>query len=151
MNDVTTKQIHELRQNHIGRLFLRAYRQFADTASVKLQTRGHHLSSTAIGLIPHIDLNGTRASELAERAGISKQAIGVLISELETAQYVQRQPDSTDGRASIITFTKQGWGLLQDAYEIKKEIESNYESILGKHRMSILRGALRDLLEPQEK
>jgi DNA-binding MarR family transcriptional regulator len=151
MNAVTPQQIQELRQDHIGRLLLRTYRQFADTASHKLQARGHQISASAIGLIAHIDLNGTRASELAERAGISKQAIGVLITELETAQYVQRQPDNTDGRASIITFTEQGWGLLQDAFEIKKEIESNYENILGKHRMSILRGALRDLLESEEK
>ncbi len=151
MNPVSTQQIQELRQDHIGRLLLRAYRQFADTASQKLQARGHQISSSAIGLIAHIDLNGTRASELAERAGISKQAIGVLITELETAKYVQRQPDNTDGRASIITFTEQGWGLLQDAYEIKKEIENNYESTLGKYRMGILRNALRDLLEPDQK
>ncbi len=150
MKAVDPKQIQELRQDHTGRLLLRAYRQFADTASQKLQARGHQISTSAIGLIPHIDLNGTRASDLTDRAGISKQAIGVLITELETAKYVQRQPDNTDKRASIITFTEQGMGLLQDAYEIKKEIETDYEKKLGKHHMNSLRSALRYLLEPEE-
>jgi DNA-binding MarR family transcriptional regulator len=147
MAEVTPKQLKEMRQNHIGRLLLRAYRHFSDLSSAKLRARGHQLGTAALGLIPHIDLGGTRASELAVRADITKQAVGVLVTELEQAGYVIRQSDPSDGRASIISFTPLGWDLLRDAFEIKREIESTYEQALGARRMGQLRIAVQTLVK----
>jgi DNA-binding MarR family transcriptional regulator len=145
---ISAEQIQVLRQDHIGRLLLRTQRDFSDTAASKLQARGHSsLGSAAIGLIPYIDLEGTRASVLAERAGISKQAVGQLIAELEASGYVTRQPDPQDGRAATIVFTDLGWRLLRDSYNLKLEIEAEYSAILGERRMKALRDALKMLLE----
>jgi DNA-binding MarR family transcriptional regulator len=145
---ITAEQIQVLRQDHIGRLLLRAHRDFTDTAVAKLQSRGHAiLGAAAIGLIPYIDLEGTRASTLAERAGISKQAVGQLLTELETTGYVKRQPDPQDGRAAIIAFSDLGWRLLHDSYTLKLEIEGEYTAVLGERRMRALREALKLLIE----
>ena len=144
---ISAEQIQVLRQDHIGRLLLRAHRHFTDSTLTKLQSRGHSsLGAAAIALIPYIDLEGTRAATLSERAGISKQAIGQLLTELEAAGYIKRQADPDDGRAAIIVFSDLGWRLLRDSYNLKLEIEAEYSAILGERRMKALREALKLLI-----
>src|SRR5919199_2989010 len=56
-----------------------------------------------------IDLeHGSRLTELAERSGITKQAVGEAVAELEQLGYVERVPDPSDGRAKIIRLTPRG-------------------------------------------
>jgi len=144
---LTFEQIEELRQEHTGRLFLRAHRAFSERALRKLRQRGHtRLSMAHTSLLPHIDVNGTQATVLAERAGITKQAAGRIIADLEREGYVQRLPDSTDQRANIIVFTDAGRQFLVDAYHVKKEIEAEYTALLGSERMHELRSILQELL-----
>jgi len=59
-------------------------------------------------LMPLLDATGVRPSTLAQRAGITKQAISQLVRELETRGYVGQVPDSTDTRAKIVRLTKRG-------------------------------------------
>lgn len=137
-----------MREQHVGRLFLRASRAFAAAASEKLKARGHiGLGATHTALLPHVDLEGTRATVLAERAGMTKQAVGQVVSDLERQGYVERRPDSADSRASLVVFTDAGWRFLRDAQDVKLEIEAEYASVLGAERMRSLRSALVELLE----
>ena len=55
-------------------------------------------------LFPHIDLSGTRQTALARRMGVSKQAVGQLVSELEQMGALERVPDPSDGRARLVRF-----------------------------------------------
>src|SRR6476619_676803 len=56
-----------------------------------------------------IDLeHGSRLTELAERAGLTKQAVGEAATELERLGYAERMPDPTDKRAKIIKLTPTG-------------------------------------------
>ena len=147
MEPLTFEQIEELRQEHIGRLFLRAHRAFSERALRKLRQRGHtRLSMAHTSLLPHLDVNGTQATALAERAGITKQAAGRVIADLEREGYVRKLPDLTDQRASIIVFTDAGRQFLVDAYHVKKEIEAEYTALLGAERMYELRSILQELL-----
>jgi DNA-binding MarR family transcriptional regulator len=148
---LTVEQIAELRQEHIGRLLLRAQRAFSERALRKLRQRGHtNLSMVHTTLLPHLDVNGTQATVLAERAGITKQAAGRVIADLEREGYVQRLPDPNDQRASIIVFTDAGRQFLADAYYVKKEIEAEYTALLGEERMQELRSILQELLDDEE-
>lgn len=145
------EEIRETREQHVGRLFLRASRSFAALATRKLRERGHEgLGATHTALLPHVDLEGTRATMLAERAGMSKQAVGQVVRDLERQGYVERLPDSEDGRATLVYFTDAGWRFLRDAGEIKREIEAEYSAILGEERMLLLRSALNELLDHEE-
>ncbi|MHB8597096.1 MAG: MarR family winged helix-turn-helix transcriptional regulator [Ktedonobacteraceae bacterium] len=147
LESLTFEQIEELRQEHIGRLLLRAHRAFSERALRKLRQRGHtRLSMAHTSLLPHLDVNGTQATVLAERASITKQAAGRVIADLEREGYVQRLPDPTDQRASIIVFTDAGRQFLVDAYHVKKEIEAEYTALLGAERMHQLRNILQELL-----
>lgn len=150
MEPLTVEQLEELRQEHIGRLLLRAHRAFSERALRKLRQRGHtRLSMVHTTLLPHLDVNGTQVTVLAERAGITKQAAGRVIADLERERYVKRLPDPTDQRASMIVFTDAGRQFLVDAYHVKKEIEEEYTALLGSESMQQLRSTLQELLSDQ--
>lgn len=147
MEPLTVEQLEELRQEHIGRLLLRTHRAFSELALRKLRQRGYtRLSMVHTTLLPHLDVDGTQATVLAERAGITKQAAGRVIADLEREGYVQRLPDPADQRASMIVFTGAGRQFLVDAYHVKKEIEQEYTALLGSGRMQQLRSTLQELL-----
>lgn len=151
MESLTDGQLEELRQEHIGRLLLRAHRAFSERALRKLRQRGHiRLSMVHTTVLPHLDVNGTQATLLAERVGITKQAAGRVIADLEREGYVRRLPDPTDQRASVIVFTSAGRQFLVDAYYVKKEIEEEYAALLGAERMQQLRSMLQDLLNSDD-
>lgn len=125
-----------------------AARAFNNHALQRLHTRGHqHLSMAHTGLLPYLDVEGTRATVLAERAGMTKQAVGQLIVDLERHGYVERQPDPHDRRATLIRFTRLGWQYLLDAQEVKGEIEAAYAAVLGNENLAMLRAALTALVE----
>lgn len=145
---VDVAQLAALRQQHIGRLLQRAYRLFSDQAVAKLHARGHTTLGLAhAALLSYLDLDGTRITTLAERADMTKQAMGQLVTELEAQGYVLRTPDPADRRATLVQFTETGWQFLLDAAEIKREIEAAYRAILGDERFAELRATLELLLE----
>ena len=147
MEPLTVEQLEDLRQEHIGRLLLRAQRAFNERALHKLRKLGHtRLSMVHTTLLPHLDANGTQATVVAERAGITKQAAGRVIADLEREGYVQRLPNPSDQRASMIVFTDAGRQFLVDAYHVKKEIEGEYTALLGTERMQQFRSILQELL-----
>jgi DNA-binding MarR family transcriptional regulator len=136
------------RQQHIGRLLVRAARAFNVLALQKLQAQGHTALSLAhTNLLPHLDTSGTRIVTLAERAGMTKQAAGQLVAELERHGYVERVPDPTDRRAIRVQFTEAGWQYLLDAQTVKQNIQTEYRTILGEAAWKELNAALERLLD----
>ena len=147
----TVEQIAAWRQENIGRLFLRAHRDFSARATDKLRERGHlALGLAHTTLLANLDIEGTRITVLADRAGITKQSMGQLVVELEEQGYIARSADQSDRRAVIVKFTDKGWQFLRDAYDIKLEIEAEYEAILGQDLMQKLREVLTRLLDGTE-
>ncbi len=147
---IPPEQIQALRQENIGRLFLRAHRAFSELAYQKLHAYGHtNLSISHTGLLANLDMEGTHITVLADRAGVTKQAMGQLVADLEEKGYVTRVVDPADRRASLVKFTASGWRFLQDAYQVKQEIEAEYSAILGEQHMEELRQMLTLLVEKQ--
>jgi DNA-binding MarR family transcriptional regulator len=127
-------------------LLLRAQRDFDAELNARLHERGYpdvRLAHSA--LFAHIDPGGTRSSELAERAGITKQGMGQLVADLEKKEYVERVEDPEDGRAKLVRLTKKGRQHVRDAREIIAEIEEAYALWLGNGRLETLRAILTDL------
>ncbi|WP_420595909.1 MarR family winged helix-turn-helix transcriptional regulator [Deinococcus sp.] len=130
----------------MGRLLQRAARAFNVLALEKLHQHGHTALSLAhTNLLPHLDTGGTRIVTLAERAGMTKQAAGQLVAELEKHGYVERRPDPDDGRALRVQFTPAGWQYLLDAQEVKRAIEAEYRALLGEAAWKQLNDALHRL------
>jgi DNA-binding MarR family transcriptional regulator len=81
---------------------------------------------------------GDRLTVLAERANLTKQAVGEVVSELEKAGYVERVPDPHDGRAKIIRLTKRGEAAWNMGWSILNEIRGRWEERYGKERVATM-------------
>ncbi len=113
-----------------------------------LHRRGHTALSLAhTNLLPYLSAEGSRIVTLAGRAGMTKQAAGQLVAELEKHGYLERQADPQDGRAVRVVFTAAGWQYLLDAQEIKRAIEQEYRERLGELLWTQLNDALRLLVD----
>jgi DNA-binding MarR family transcriptional regulator len=85
---------------------------------------------------------GTRLSDLALRAGMTAQAMGEHVSELERLGYVVRIPDPQDGRARLIKPTARGVSVMMFAREALREIEAAWAEAVGEERVAGLRETL---------
>src|SRR5262249_978463 len=108
------------------------------------------LTLAQANLIAHLDTTGTRITTLAERANISKQAVGQLVLELEERGYIERTVDEKDRRAVLIKLTRRGWEFLQDGNQVKREIEAEYSAILGEEGFQSLKQLLTQVIESED-
>jgi DNA-binding MarR family transcriptional regulator len=87
-----------------------------------------------------IDLDkGSRLTDLAANAGLTKQAVGEAVTELERIGYVTRVPDPQDGRAKIIKLTDRGMDAVIKGRRIFAEIESEWAEQIGPELMASFR------------
>jgi DNA-binding MarR family transcriptional regulator len=96
------------------------------------------------GLIPLLDATGARPTALAQRSGVTKQAMSQLVHELETRGYVEQVPDPTDTRAKIVRLTRRGVALREACLLVRGELQALASATLGKTRLARLQ---RDLIE----
>lgn len=90
-------------------------------------------------LFPHIDLAGTRVTDLAERVGVTKQAISQLLDDLEALGVVARVPDPADARSRLVVFTDRGKKGLLEGLAVLQKLEADLERAVGADAMSGLR------------
>ncbi|KAA1185780.1 winged helix-turn-helix transcriptional regulator [Rhizobium tropici] len=127
-------------------LLLYAYQASAHALTQTLHERGHPAIRPKHGAIfANIDEEGTRASLLAERAGMGKAAMGELIDDLERLGYVERAPDPTDRRAKLVTLGPKARQVMQIVHEFNDGIERRYRELLGEQAYQMLRTALRTI------
>jgi DNA-binding MarR family transcriptional regulator len=91
--------------------------------------------------------DGTRLTELAEAAQITKQTAGFLVDQLERAGYVERIPDPSDARAKLIRLAERGRQTVAVAAEAVARVEAEWAEHLGGHRYAQLRRILTQLRE----
>src|SRR5919107_593932 len=85
---------------------------------------------------------GLRVTELAERAGMSRQAMGYLIAELEERDYLYRRPAPSDGRASLVDLTDRGEEAITAIRASVRGLEREWERQLGRTRFGQFRETL---------
>jgi DNA-binding MarR family transcriptional regulator len=98
--------------------------------------------------VPHMAVlqfpgpDGGRPGWLAERAGVSKQAMNQLLRSLEGLGYLARSDAAGEGRARIVRLTKRGRAAYAKIHEILQEIEREWIAELGPVRFSQLKELL---------
>ena len=103
--------------------------------------------------MPHIAVlqfpgpHGVRPSTLAERAGMSKQAMNQLLRSLEDLGYITRSNAPDEGRARIIRFTKRGRAAYAKIHDILRDIEHQWSAALGPKDFAQLKQLLLRLWE----
>jgi DNA-binding MarR family transcriptional regulator len=90
---------------------------------------------------------GSRLTDLAAQAGITKQSAGFLVDQLERSGYVERVPDPADGRARLVRVAERGARSVEISRKIVEQVENEWSAHLGERRMTQLRRILTDLRE----
>lgn len=133
---------------NLGLLCYIAYRSMETRVFEALAAAGFDDMTTAQGRVfARIGPNGTRVTELAEQAQITKQTAGFLVDQLERAGYVRRVPDATDARARLVQIAPRGQAAVAIARTAEAEVEAEWTRHLGKQGASQLRRALTRLRE----
>ena len=86
--------------------------------------------------------DGVRPGTLAERAGMSKQAINQLLLSLETSGYVARSAATDDGRTRVVRFTRRGRAAYARISDILRDIEREWTAELGPKQFADLKALL---------
>ena len=112
----------------------------------RLEAEGHPQVRHAHGCVfRYIDVDGSRLTELAAQSGVTKQAVGEFVDELEGYGYVERVPDPLDGRAKIIRLTARGRDARQAALRIFDDMEREWAERFGERRIAEMREVLEAL------
>ena len=86
---------------------------------------------------------GSRLTELAGRAGMTKQAMGELVRYLELHGYLDVEPDSRDRRAKVIRATERGRSARDAIVELLAECDRRLMERVGEQALEDLRAHLR--------
>ena len=129
----------------VGQLLMKCGRLLNERGVESLRDHMGYASLRAAhtNLFPHIDMEGTRLTDLAKRVGISKQAVGQLVDELEAMGALVRVPDPDDGRAKLIRFgTEEGQPVLMRGLGVLADLDAQMQARIGERRMKQLHRAL---------
>lgn len=141
---------HAWRSTNLGRLLLTAFSFWERAIVTKLHAAGFRdVRPAHLGVMRQLDMGGTRITDVAERAGVTKQAMGQMVAECEKLNLVTTVPDVTDGRAKVVLFTNRGRSLIMKARSIIERTEAEVEEMLGRARNAEFRAALATLAESE--
>ncbi len=131
------------RQSHLGRWLGHAMRRF-DARVLQLMARNpgvplalanlaarQQISAAHIHITRHLTLQGSRLTELAEAAGMTKQAMGKLVDQCEAWGLVTREEDPLDARARRVVFTETGLAWLQAFRDAVVQAETEFRDAVG--------------------
>lgn len=137
---------------NVGLLMFIAYRSMEQRIYAALAEAGYGDLTVAQGrLAGRIGPRGTRLTELADQAQITKQTAGFLVDQLVRAGYVERVPDPADARARLVRLTARGVELAELSNRTADRIQDEWAAHLGRTRMRQLRdimSRLREITDP---
>jgi DNA-binding MarR family transcriptional regulator len=138
------------RQTHLGRLLGHAMRRFDERvlhlmahdpevplALSNLAARAQ-VGAAHVHITRHLALQGSRLTELAERAGMTKQAMGDLVTQCEAWGLVVREPDPTDARARRVRFTESGLAWLNAFRAAVRQAETEFRAEVGEEVATVV-------------
>src|SRR5260370_14773669 len=99
---------------NLGLLLRDPFQEVVRRVSVGLAAAGFDdLRPAHTAVFQHIEAGGSRLTDLAERAQITKQSMGYLVDDLEQRGYLERRPDPSDRRAAPLSLTDRGWDQVR--------------------------------------
>ena len=139
---------------NLGLLLFIPYRALENRVFTALAAAGFDDFTTAQARIfQRIGPNGTRLTELAQAAQVTKQTTGFLVDQLERAGYVERVEDPADGRARLVRITPRGARTIPIGAAEIAVVEAEWAEHLGQQQMAQLRktlSALREITDPYQ-
>lgn len=135
-------------QLNVGLLLFIPYRALETRVFQALAAAGFDdVTPAQARVMQRIGPDGTRLTELAEAAQVTKQTASFLIDQLERAGYVRRTPDPSDARARLVRVADRGLAAAPVAERAVAEVESEWRGRLGTRRWTQLQDTLSRLRE----
>jgi DNA-binding MarR family transcriptional regulator len=97
-------------------------------------------------LLERLPPDGARLSVLASLLGMSQQAAGEIVDDLESAGYVQRIADPADRRAKLVVTRPKGAAAFGEVYAVLSAMDEDFASIVGSQRYDDARSAIVQLI-----
>jgi DNA-binding MarR family transcriptional regulator len=133
---------------NVGVLMFISYRAMETTVMERVVAAGHtDITLAQARLLQRIGDDGSRVTDLADQAQVTKQTAKVLVDQLEQRGYVLRAADPSDGRARLVRMTDAGLEVCVVANRAAADVQAEWTRRLGKGQMAALRSALTDLRE----
>jgi DNA-binding MarR family transcriptional regulator len=88
---------------------------------------------------------GVRLTALARSSRITKQSMSALVDHLEKRGYVERAPDPSDARASLVRLTSRGKAFARASRSFSDEMEADWSQRVGVRRVEELKATLEAL------
>jgi DNA-binding MarR family transcriptional regulator len=133
---------------NVGVLLFLPYRAMETRVFEGLAAAGFaDLTPAQARVFQRIAPEGSRLTDLAAQAAITKQSAGFLVDQLERNGYVERVPDPADGRARLVRIAERGTRSVEASRGIVAQVEAEWTAHLGERRMTQLRRILTDLRE----
>ena len=107
----------------------------AHTAAVvaRLALRGYvDFPFASASLLWLLDEGGTRSTLLAQRAGVTKQAMSQLVRLMERQGYLEQVPDPSDTRAKVVRMTPRGEAVKTACVEVREELNQKTARLVGR-------------------
>ena len=128
----------------VGLLCLVVANGFTDRVLTQLDAAGFADSRFSHGFVVQGLLAGdTTVTQLADRLGVTVQAVSKTVREMEVLGYIQRRPDPGDGRSSLLALSPRGEGVLAASRQARADVMASLRKSLGKKRMRDLTELLR--------
>ncbi len=102
-----------------------------------LAARGQ-VGAAHLHITRHLSAQGSRLTELAQRAGMTKQAMGALVNQCEAWGMVTRAADLRDARARQVQFTPVGLAWLQAYREAVAQAEAEMRAAIGDEVVAVI-------------
>jgi DNA-binding MarR family transcriptional regulator len=132
---------------NLGLLLFYPYRAMETRVLAVLAGAGHEVTLAQARLLQRVAREGSRLTDLAAQAQVTKQSAGSLVDQLEARGYLERVPDPRDGRARLIRPARRGLEAAALAAPVVAEVEAEWAAYLGPEQMAALRAALTRLRE----
>jgi DNA-binding MarR family transcriptional regulator len=145
---VSSPSPDEWRTTNTGRLLVNATRHFEERIMTVVNAQGFpDIRVSHLSVPRNLDMNGTRITELARRAAMTKQSMSDLVNQCETMNLVARRPDPSDQRAKVVVFTPKGRELIEVIGKAIRMAENELRKRIGDTSFGILRAALLQYLD----
>jgi DNA-binding MarR family transcriptional regulator len=129
----------------IGRFLRDLWATYTAEVTARLQIGHDGITNAQTRVMTLIDREGTRPSELARRAGMTRQSMNEALAGLERSGLVTITADPTHARAKVATLTAAGAAGLRDGLRAALAVHDRWAALLGERKMAQLLKLLGEL------
>ena len=145
-SDRTAASAPGRRPPFVGALLRLAYQITRKQQLKKLEKHGFaDINSALLNMMVYPHPDGVRPTDLAERAGMTRQATNYLLGQLEALGYIERRRQKGSNRR-LVFLTRRGWESVDVHRAAVLEVETRWAAAVGQKRFDAFKETLAELV-----